>query len=296
MAILTKAMLRTAIDSVFASSGQITAEQARGEFHDWIDSLLDAPAVVAGSGITVSQNAREVTIAAGGAAAASGIPSFVAASAAQPSDDVLTATIAGVSDSPPFPSVVYLLTPSGLDRAADNLELQINGDTSRVRELVDFRGNALAARDLDPSALYELLAHASPTQQYRLTEPIPLRLQDFDIVLGWFVDVPFGDNDIAAGDTFDTPDVTIPTLPVGAFSNPSYLILGLPETAPPPARFARTNPEGTELELHVATTLNALDLDVGGVPFTWFQVGPAGGLNAPGVAGRTYRVIYGDYV
>ena len=164
MAILTKAMLRTAIDSVFASSGQITAEQARGEFHDWIDSLLDAPAVVAGSGITVSQNAGVVTIAAGGAAAASGIPSFVAASAAQPSDDVLTATIAGVTDSPPFPSVVYLLTPSGLDRAADNLELQINGDTSRVRELVDFRGDSLAARDLDPSALYELLAHASPTQ------------------------------------------------------------------------------------------------------------------------------------
>ena len=86
--------------------------------------------------------------------------------AAQPSDAVLTATIAGVTDSPPFPSLVYLLTPNGLDRAADDLELRINGDTSRVRSLVDFRGDPLNARDLDPGALYEILAHASPAQQY----------------------------------------------------------------------------------------------------------------------------------
>ena len=81
--------------------------------------------------------------------------------------------------------MVYLLTPSGLDRSADDLELQINGDTSRVRELVDFRGDSLAARDLDPAALYELLAHASPTQQYRLTEPIPPRLRDFNVAFAW---------------------------------------------------------------------------------------------------------------
>ena len=92
MAVLTKAQLRAAVDSVFATGQRITAEQARGEFHDWIDSLLGEASVVAGSGITVSQNADgSVTVAAGGAAAASGIPSFVAASAAQPSDDVLTA-------------------------------------------------------------------------------------------------------------------------------------------------------------------------------------------------------------
>ena len=57
---------------------KISAEQARGEFHDWIDSLLDGEAVVAGSGITVSRSAGVVTVAAGGAAAATGIPSFVA--------------------------------------------------------------------------------------------------------------------------------------------------------------------------------------------------------------------------
>ena len=163
---------------------KIPAEQARGEFHDWIDSLLDGEAVVAGSGITVSRSAGVVTIAAGGAAAAVGIPSFVAASAAQPSDDVLTAEIAGVTDSPPFPSLVYLLTPSGLDRSADDLELRVNGDTSRVRPLVDFRGDALRARDLDQSALYEILATFGPAQQYRMTEPILQRLQDWPFVYG----------------------------------------------------------------------------------------------------------------
>ena len=74
---------------------------------------------------------------------------------------MLTANIAGITDSPPFPSLVYLLTPNDIDRAADDLELRINGDTSRVRALVDFRGDPLNARGLDPGALYEILAYAS---------------------------------------------------------------------------------------------------------------------------------------
>ena len=116
---------------------------------------------MSGAGINVSRNNGVVTVATGGAAAAVGIPSFVAAAADQSADDVLEATITGVTDSPPFPSLVYLLTPNDLDRAADDLELRINGDVSRVRSVVDFRGDALAARDLDPGALYEILAHAS---------------------------------------------------------------------------------------------------------------------------------------
>ena len=185
MAILTKAALRAAIDSVFASGQNITAEAARGAFHDWIDSLLDAPSVVAGSGISVSRDAGVVTVATGGAAAAVGIPSYVAAGAAQPSDAVLTANIVGLTNSPPFPSLVYLLTPNVLNRAADDLELRVNGDVSRVRSLVDFRGEPLKARDLDPGALYEILATFGPDQQYRLTEPIPGRRQDWTLAVGW---------------------------------------------------------------------------------------------------------------
>ena len=187
MAILTKAALRTAIDAVFASGMKITAEQARGEFHDWIDSLLAPASIVNGAGITVStDSAGAVTIAAGGAAAAVGLPSFLAATAAQPSDGVLTATIAGVTNSPPFPSLVYLLTPNGLDRSADDLELRINGDTSRVRSLVDFRGDPLKARDYGPGrALRDSRARQPGRGVSRLTEPIPVRLPDWDVVFAW---------------------------------------------------------------------------------------------------------------
>ena len=164
MAIRTKAEMLAGITSMFADNdeGDITAAIARSEFNDWIDSLLVPGGIVGGAGISVSDNGDgSATVSAAGAAAAVGIPSYVADSAAQPSDAVLTANIAGVTDSPPFPSLVYLLTPNGLDRAADDLELRINGDTSRVRALVDFRGDPLNARDLDPGALYEILAHAS---------------------------------------------------------------------------------------------------------------------------------------
>ena len=266
MAVLTKAQLRAAVDSVFATGQRITAEQARGEFHDWIDSLLGEASVVAGSGITVSQNADgSVTVAAGGAAAASGIPSFVAASAAQPSDDVLTATIAGVTDSPPFPSVVYLLTPSGLDRAADDLELQINGDTSRVRELVDFRGDALAARDLDPAALYELLAHASPTQQYRLTEPIPPRLRDFDVAFAWTGQgIDLDDAAVTAGATFAGAVIDIPDRPAGTASGTrARLWFGVPADAPD----ISVAWNGVALSPFIAATAAN---EVGGVAYKWW--------------------------
>ena len=132
---------------MFASGQRVTAEQARAEFRDWIDSLLAPASILNGAGITVSTDADgAVTVAAGGAAAAVGLPSYLAATAAQPSDAVLTATIAGVTNSPPFPSLVYLLTPNGLDRAADDLELRINGDVSRVRSLDRTSGETRSRR------------------------------------------------------------------------------------------------------------------------------------------------------
>ena len=106
MPVRTKAALRTMLAAMFADndSFDITPEDLRDFSLDTVDSLLDEVGVVAGSGITVSRGTDgTVTIAAGGAAAASGIPSFVAASAAQPSDDVITASIAGLTASPAVP-------------------------------------------------------------------------------------------------------------------------------------------------------------------------------------------------
>ena len=112
MAIRTKAEMLAGITSMFADNdeGDITAAIARSEFNDWIESLLVPGGIVGGAGISVSDNGDgSTTISAAGAAAAVGIPSYVAAAAAQPSDAVVTANIAGVTDSPPFPSLVYLL-------------------------------------------------------------------------------------------------------------------------------------------------------------------------------------------
>ena len=301
MAILTKAALRTAIDSVFASGQNITAEAARGAFHDWIDSLLDAPSVVAGSGISVSRNAGVVTVATGGAAAAVGIPSYVAASAAQPSDDVLTATITGLTASPPFPSLVYLLTPNDLDRAADDLELRINGDVSRVRALVDFRGDPLKARDLDYGALYEILATFAPSQQYRMTEPVLQRLQDFDIILAWHetvIDGGFTINDVnaASAGMFGTNILTIPPAPAASSQTIGgqlygYLLLGVPADSPPVAVVRGDSVLGGQPQIQFESS--TVSLPVGGVAHTWYQTTETLRLSA--WPGAELEVEFGPY-
>ena len=299
MAILTKAALRTAIDSVFASAQRITAEQARGEFHDWIDSLLDAEAVVSGAGINVSRNNGVVTVATGGAAAAVGIPSFVAAAADQSADDVLEATITGVTDSPPFPSLVYLLTPNDLDRAADDLELRINGDVSRVRSVVDFRGDALAARDLDPGALYEILAHASPTQQYRLTEPIPGRRQDWKLAMVYQVrtnggsDPEIQDAWLSDATESDTPSIVVPAEPAGATESSGYLWLGVPVDARTIVVIDRVDSGNISFEPYPQPGLSLNVPDYDGVPYRWVRTRSRYPYSL--TPGAVFRVTYGEY-
>ena len=262
-----KSVLRTRIDAMFEDNtvGEITPAVARDVLEDMVDSLLDTEAVLPGAGITVSRSAGVVTIAAGGAAAATGLPSFVLTGAAQPSDDVLTATITGLGASPPFPSVVYMITPSGLNRAADDLEIQVNGDVSRVRPLVDFRGDALAARDLDPAALYELLAHASPAEQYRLTEPIPPRLRDFDVAFAWTGQgIDLDDAAVTAGATFAGAVIDIPDRPAGTASGTrARLWFGVPADAPD----ISVAWNGVALSPFIAATAAN---EVGGVAYKWW--------------------------
>ena len=299
MAVLTKAQLRTAIDAVFASMQKISAEQARGEYHDWIDSLLDGEAVVAGSGITVSRSAGVVTVAAGGAAAATGLPSFVMTGAAQPTDDVLTASITGVTNSPPFPSVVYLITPSGLNRTADDLEIQVNGDVSRVRPLVDFRGDALTARDLDPAALYELLAHASPAEQYRLTEPIPGRRQDWKLAMVYQVrtnggsDPELQDAWLSDATESDTPSIVVPAEPAGATESSGYLWLGVPVDARTIVVIDRVDSGNISFESYPQPGLSLNVPDYDGVPYRWVRTRSRYPYSL--TPGAVFRVTYGDY-
>ena len=268
MAIKAKAELRSDINANLPdnTTGLITPALDRDLRLDAIDSLIAPSGIVSGAGIAVSNNGDgTVTVSAGGAAAASGIPSFVVESAAQPSDDLLTGVIAGLSDSPPFPSLVYLLTPNVLNRAADDLELRINGDVSRVRSLVDYLGDELAARDMEPGALYEILAHASPTQQYRLTEPIPVRRQDFDVAFAWTGQgIDLDDAAVTAGATFAGTVVDIPDRPAGTASGTrARLWFGVPADAPD----ISVAWNGVALSPFIAATAAN---QVGGVAYKWW--------------------------
>ena len=292
MAIKAKAELRSDINANLPdnTTGLITPALDRDLRLDAIDSLIAPSGIVSGAGISVSNNADgSVTVSAVAAAAATGIPSFVVESAAQPSDDVLTGVIAGLSDSPPFPSLVYLLTPNDLDRTSDDLEMRINGDVSRVRPLVDFRGDALAARDLDPSALYEILATFAPSQQYRMTEPVLPRQQDWDFVVVW---VDGSRSPPPAVGTL-TPqlvaDGTVFTVPV--FALPDYLgtesfawlYFGVPADAPP--IYSISGFTGTLPIVDSGETVQ-----VGGVDFLWYRI-----TSRTATSSRTYRVEYGLY-
>ena len=289
MAILNKAALRTLIDSAFASTMKIPAADARTQFHNWIDSLLAPASIVNGAGITVStDSAGAVTIAAGGAAAAVGLPSFLAAAAAQPSDDVLTATIAGVANSPPFPSLVYLLTPNGLNRGSDDLEMRINGDTSRVRSLVDFRGDPLKARDLDPGALYEILAHASPAEVYRLTEPIPVRLPDWDLVFAWSAGL-LTQAEADLGTVLPSPaQFTFPDNP----PDPASLAwLGVPNDGRPILSLELHGSGVPFVNIYRALADHATVPQYGGADYTWVSLS---GLTAADHGGNVYDVHYSE--
>ena len=304
MAIKAKAELRSDVVAMLPNNttGLINPTLDRALRLDAIDSLIAPSGIVSGAGINVSNNGDgTVTVTAGGAAAATGIPSFVVESAAQPSDAVLTGVVPGLSASPPFPSLVYLLTPNDIDRAADDLEMQINGDTSRVREVVDFRGDALAARDLDPGALYEILAHASPTQQYRLTEPIPVRRQDFNLVISWLPDTPINNQSAfeAAVDSADaaasmTAFVTMPVITGNRDAN-EFAALGVPMDAPDLDEDETYSYPVGQGETPVITLARVTAWDgwrYMGTEYKWWSLGS---LRTAGVENTRYQVGYLPY-
>ena len=167
--------------------------------------------------------------------------------------------------------------------------MRINGDVSRVRPLVDFRGDALAARDLDPSALYEILATFAPSQQYRMTEPVLPRQQDWDFVVVW-VDGSRSPPPavgtltpqlVADGTVFTVPDFALPDYP--GTESFAWLYFGVPADAPPIysiSGFTGTLPIVDSGEI----------VQVGGVDFLWYRI-----TGRTATSSRTYRVEYGLY-
>ena len=213
---------------------------------------------------------------------------YAVTSTAQVSNDVLTADITILTGLPPFPSLIQFLTPTGLNRAADDLELQINGDTTRVRSMLDFRGDALAARDLDPGALYEFLARAGPEEEYRLNEPIPVRRQDWGIVVGW-VDGPRDPPPlltaavVATGTSFSTSEFVFPDY-TGSETF-TWLFFGVPTDAPPVVEARNVN-----LNSVLSFTETGDAFPVGGVMYRWYRGGARTRPN-----NNLHRFSYGPY-
>ena len=300
MAILTKAVLRAAIDSVFASGQLITAEQARGEFHDWIDSLLAPASIVNGAGITVSTDADgNVTVEAGGAAAAMGLPSFLAnTNRDQPTDGTLVIDVTGRTDPPPRPSIVYFQTPTVLNRAADPLALLLSGDTDTRRVILDQFGNGVFARNLTPGTWYTVLA--TPANRYEFAEPIPVRPQDFDVVCGWISTAEAGwtDEDIALANTATTDEVVIPDKPPTTGSpTTGALLVGIPADARRVVDVIRVGQGLGPPSIDTAPrdlTDNPPNFTAAyqGEPYRWYALT---GLAFAGFVGETIRVTFGDY-
>ena len=229
MATRTKADLRTEIDAMLANNttGLITPEIDRALRHDFIDSLLDRAAVVGGAGITVDQGADFVTVATEGpAAAAQGIPSYLATNVVQASDDQLTADVIGLTGAPPSPSVVFVFMPTTLNRAGVDVSLSINGGTPRA--LRDTRSATVQARRITPGGLYALLTRTAVATSYYFTEVLEVRPQDFDIVAAWSTDDDtLSASEIASGATSLTRTIFPPDVPGGEESG--WQFFGVPD-------------------------------------------------------------------
>ena len=274
MAVKTKPELRAAVAAMIANNttGLITPTKDREVREDFIDSFLDRETVAAGAGITVDQTTTGVTIAAGGAAAAMGIPIFVATNVVQAGEDLITADIDGLSGDPPSPSVVYIFMPTVLDRASADLSITINGASQRAMRTV--RNATVQARLITPGGLYALLTRTSVATSYYLTEVLEQRPQDFDVAVFWSDED--GDPDAitenSAVDTFGTPIVTIPAY-TGTRSSSAYLVFGVPPEAPEVIKFESLLNRGIELSFRQlsATERASFTGEVGGEAYRWYR-------------------------
>ena len=275
MAIRTKAELRAAIDEMLANNttGLITPELDRMLRHDFVDTLLDRAAVIGGAGINVDQgDDGTVTVAAGGAAAAAGLPVYYATNVVQASDDIITADVAGLPGDPPSPSLFYVFMPAVLNRAADDLSIIVNGATQRA--LRNTRSELVQARLITPGGLYALLTRTSAATSYYLTEVLDPRPQDFDVAVFWSDED--GDPDAitenSAVDTFGTRIVTIPAY-TGTRSSSAYLVFGVPPEAPDVIKVESLLNRGIELNFRQLSDTERASFtgEVGGEAYRWYR-------------------------
>ena len=287
MALREKSVLRAAIDSVFGSGRNITAAEARGEYHDWIDSLLAPASVVPGTGITVDQrDDGTVVVAAGGAAAGAGLPSYIATNVVQADDDTITADVDGLSDPPPSPSILYIFMPSVLNRASTDLSISIHGETAKA--LRDVNGAVAHARDITPGGLYALLRRTSASTSYYLTEILEPRPPDWDLVFAWstglLTHAEADDGTVLAS----ASQFTFPDSP----PDPAALAwLGVPNDGRPILSLELHGSGVPFVNIYRALADHVAVPQYGGADYTWVSLS---GLTAAAHGGNVYDVHYSE--
>ena len=208
-------------------------------------------------------------------------------------DDVahtLTGDVSGVDDADVSLLAFFFLTiPLVLPRTADSLSIVIAG---RMTSLGTTVGGAVAARDLTPGELLEVLRTTGAATRVRLVTTLNPRPQDWDAVLAWTdptaADFVLRDADVAAGEVFTTPDITVQDAPTGATRRNSILYIGVPEDARQIE--AVTIPETGNVPTIAFNPQPGTTVEVNNVPFQWYTWGID-----PRTADRTYRLRYGGY-
>ena len=154
---------------------------------------------------------------------------------------------------------------------------------------------------MEPGALYEILAHASPTQQYRLTEPIPVRRQDFNVVISWLPDTPLNNQTEfeAAVDSADAAAsmaafVTMPEI-TGSRDTNEFAALGVPMDAPDLDEDETYSYPVGQGETPVITLVRVAAWDgwrYMGTAYKWWSLGS---LRVAGVENTRYQVGFLPY-
>ena len=210
MATKDKATLRTDIDANIPNNttGLITPTLDRALRLDAVDSFLASESVQGGAGVSVDRSGGVLTISTGGAQASVGLPIFFGAAVYSAANARIT--LNGVV-APPRPSIIYCIAPVDLDRAADDLNMLVDGVEYA---LVDVVAGNVAARLLTPAALVGVLWRSGEARMLEILDPRP---QDFDIVATW-VDGPrtpppdLTAADVAAGTSYSVPACSLTTL------------------------------------------------------------------------------------
>ena len=242
----------------------------------------------AGAGISVDRDSGVVTIAAGGAAAASGLPVFFGAATYSAGNSRITLT--GVTN-PPRPSIIYCIGPVDLDRAADDLTMLVDGVEY---DLVDVVAGNVAARLITPAGLVGVLWRSGEARMLEILDPRP---QDFDVVMTWLPETPidnqavfeaYVDMPISHGESM-TAEVALPSYTDSDGRTRVFYGIGVPLDAPDVGEVGMVGGlSGGRVGTRVASWDGWRFM---GTPYKWWSFG-RGGITS---VVATYHVMFLPY-